>query len=79
MAEALPLIRRMIYLLLYEESSGKERLHTGGTVWKGDSEKPARPIAMGCQCYRVYVIVSYQYSLMYISIYMMGYIIRMIR
>lgn len=37
---ALPLIRRMIYLLLYDESTGKERLHEGGTVWKGDSERP---------------------------------------
>eukprot|EP00435_Cladocopium_sp_Y103_P038897 s899_g10.t1 len=38
---ALPLIRRMTYLLLYDESTGKERLHEGGTVWKGDSERPA--------------------------------------
>lgn len=37
---ALPLIRRMTYLLLYDESTGKERLHEGGTVWKGDSERP---------------------------------------
>eukprot|EP00913_Durusdinium_trenchii_P028019 g26270.t1 len=39
---ALPLIRRMTYLLLYEESTGTQRLHKGGTVWKGDSERPAR-------------------------------------
>lgn len=37
---ALPLIRRMTYLLLYEESTGTQRLHKGGTVWKGDSERP---------------------------------------
>ncbi|CAJ1453168.1 unnamed protein product [Effrenium voratum] len=38
---ALPLIRRMTYLLLYDEKTGEERRHSGGTVWKGDSERPA--------------------------------------
>jgi len=37
---ALPLIRRMTYLLLYDEKTGEERRHSGGTVWKGDSERP---------------------------------------
>lgn len=37
---ALPLIRRMTYLLLYDEKTGEKRLHEGGRVWKGDSERP---------------------------------------
>jgi len=35
-----PLMRRMTYLLLYDEKTGQKRLHEGGRVWKGDSEKP---------------------------------------
>eukprot|EP00439_Symbiodinium_sp_Y106_P025212 s79_g3.t1 len=37
---AYPLIRRMTYLLLYDEKTGEKRLHEGGRVWKGDSERP---------------------------------------
>mmetsp|Transcript_15460 Transcript_15460/g.27103 ORF Transcript_15460/g.27103 Transcript_15460/m.27103 type:complete len:414 (-) Transcript_15460:34-1275(-) len=36
---AMPLIRRMTYLLLFEET-GKMRFHEGGRVWKGDSSRP---------------------------------------
>jgi len=37
---AIPLIQRMIYMLLYDESTGMKRLHAGGTVWKGDTLHP---------------------------------------
>eukprot|EP00931_Biecheleriopsis_adriatica_P034237 TRINITY_DN19794_c0_g1_i2.p1 TRINITY_DN19794_c0_g1~~TRINITY_DN19794_c0_g1_i2.p1 ORF type:complete len:428 (+),score=86.98 TRINITY_DN19794_c0_g1_i2:61-1344(+) len=40
LSKALHLIRRMVYLLLYDESTGEPRLHEGGRVWKGDSEQP---------------------------------------
>eukprot|EP00441_Pelagodinium_beii_P011147 CAMPEP_0197689528 /NCGR_PEP_ID=MMETSP1338-20131121/106999_1 /TAXON_ID=43686 ORGANISM="Pelagodinium beii, Strain RCC1491" /NCGR_SAMPLE_ID=MMETSP1338 /ASSEMBLY_ACC=CAM_ASM_000754 /LENGTH=155 /DNA_ID=CAMNT_0043271871 /DNA_START=54 /DNA_END=521 /DNA_ORIENTATION=- len=35
----MPLIHRMVYLLLYE-ADGSKRLHQGGQVWKGDTQRP---------------------------------------
>lgn len=37
---AMPFIRRMIYLLLYSESDGSKLYHAGGRVWKGDLQAP---------------------------------------
>lgn len=37
---AIPLLRRMMYLLLYDEKSGQKRVHVGGRVWKGDVQRP---------------------------------------
>eukprot|EP00928_Gymnodinium_smaydae_P020724 TRINITY_DN18017_c0_g6_i1.p1 TRINITY_DN18017_c0_g6~~TRINITY_DN18017_c0_g6_i1.p1 ORF type:complete len:639 (+),score=66.13 TRINITY_DN18017_c0_g6_i1:61-1917(+) len=37
---AFPLIQRMMYLLLYDETTGERRYHAGGRVWKGDSQRP---------------------------------------
>lgn len=40
LANAMLLIQRMVYLLLYTESDGSKRLHEGGRVWKGDTQRP---------------------------------------
>lgn len=40
LSNAMPLVRRMIYLLLYDEKDGRRRYHTGGRVWKGDMQRP---------------------------------------
>ncbi|CAE7206267.1 unnamed protein product [Symbiodinium natans] len=37
---AMPLIQRMVYLLLYDEENGSKRIHEGGRVWKGDTQRP---------------------------------------
>lgn len=40
LCHAMPLIKRMTYLLLYSEESGERRLHPGGRTWKGDAQRP---------------------------------------
>merc|ERR1712048_340338 len=40
LAVAMPLLRRMMYLLLYDEENGQKRIHEGGRVWKGDVQRP---------------------------------------
>lgn len=37
---AMTLIQRMIYCLLYNPEDGSKRLHKGGRVWKGDTHRP---------------------------------------
>ena len=39
-SNAMTLIQRMIYCLLYNPEDGSRRLHKGGRVWKGDTHRP---------------------------------------
>lgn len=40
LSNAMPIIERMIYLLLYDEGTGTRRFHHGARVWKGDAQRP---------------------------------------
>merc|ERR1712032_1696525 len=40
LSNAMPLVHRMVYLLLYDEDIGVKRQHKGGRVWKGDAQRP---------------------------------------
>ncbi|CAK9050665.1 unnamed protein product [Durusdinium trenchii] len=40
LSNAIVLIQRMIYCLLYSPTDGSRILHAGGRVWKGDTQRP---------------------------------------
>ncbi|CAJ1405324.1 unnamed protein product [Effrenium voratum] len=40
LSNAMPLVQRMIFSLLYNEKDSSMRYHAGGRVWKGDTQRP---------------------------------------